>query len=166
MEKIRVLFVCLGNICRSPAAEGTFRHLVEEQGLADRFEIDSAGTGAYHTGEPPNANSRRAASRRGIQLGGRARQFKSRDFEKFEYIFTMDASNHRDVLALARSDAQREQVRMFRQFDPNAAGAKTVPDVPDPYYGGEAGFDNVQDIMLATSRDLLEWLLENGSARK
>lgn len=161
--KVRVLFVCLGNICRSPAAEGTFRHLVDQSGLADRFDIDSAGTAAYHTGEPPNAHSTRVAAGRGISLGGRARQFTRADFKRFDYILAMDRSNYGDMLALAHAPEERERVIMFRKFDPEPAQPER--DVPDPYYGGLAGFENVQDILLAAGENLLQWLVKKHGLR-
>ncbi len=161
--RIGVLFVCLGNICRSPAAEGTFRYLAAEAGLLQHFEIDSAGTAAYHTGESPNSRSTKTAARRGIQLAGRARQFDRADFTRFDYILAMDRSNYQDILAQARDQAHRDRVMMFRRFDP-VHGARE-PDVPDPYYGGPEGFEEVQDIMLASGARLLDWLCERHSLR-
>ncbi len=154
-EKIGVLFVCLGNICRSPAAEGTFRHFVGTENQAHRFDIDSAGTSAFHIGEPANANSQRAARKHGIALESRARQFQAEDFDRFDYILAMDAANYRDILNTARSAADREVVSLFRKFDPEISGSE-IPDVPDPYYGGAAGFDRVQDIMNRTVRNLFD----------
>ena len=151
----RLLFVCLGNICRSPAAEGTFRHLVRERGLESEFEIDSAGTGAYHVGDPPNGRATATAARRGIRLEGAARQFKARDFDRFDLILAMDRSNYEDILSLARDDEQRGRVRLYRSFDPEVSGSQ-IPDVPDPYYGGQSGFEQVQDIMERTSAALLD----------
>ena len=155
--KVRILFVCLGNICRSPAAEGTFRHLVGKAGLLHRFEIDSAGTAAYHTGEAPNANSRKAAAGRGIELRGQARQFVRADFRRFDYIFAMDRSNFQGIIGLASGSEDRGRVFLFREFPPEQAEAES--DVPDPYYGGPEGFENVQDILLSTGGRLLKWLI-------
>ena len=161
MKKINVLFVCMGNICRSPEAEGTFIHLVNARGLSDRFQIDSAGTSAYHVGEPANGQSRRAAAEFGISLESTSRQFSPLDFNKFDIILTMDESNYRDVVALASNDQHRAKVQMFRSYDPEASGRVEAPDVPDPYYGGADGFMHVQQIMNRTSAQLLEQLIRH-----
>jgi protein-tyrosine phosphatase len=147
----RVLFVCLGNICRSPAAEAVFRHLAREAGLDDRFAIDSAGTGAWHVGEPPDRRMRHAASQRGIELTGAARQVTAEDFERFDHIFAMDADNLR-VLRRIAPPAHRDKLRLFRDLDPDEPGG----DVPDPYYGRPDGFDEVLDIVTRAARALLE----------
>lgn len=157
-SKIGVLFVCLGNICRSPAAEGTFRQLVSLRGLDPFFEIDSAGTSAFHVGDPPNANSSRVARKRGITLTGRSRQFVKADFVRFRYIAAMDRSNKSDILSLAGEQLPGDQVFLFRSFDPLHPGEP--PDVPDPYYGGVDGFEEVQDIMERTASSFLDWLVE------
>jgi len=159
-SKVRVLFVCLGNICRSPAAEGNFHHLVKERSLEHVFEIDSAGTSAYHIGEPANSNARRAAARDGVDLTSRARQFKSRDFDKFDYILAMDHQNYRDILAQARKEEDSVKVRLFREFDPSVKSGERTPDVPDPYFGGMDGFEKVQSIMKRTSAALLDSILK------
>jgi protein-tyrosine phosphatase len=135
MTEIRVLFVCLGNICRSPTAEGVFRHLVEKQGKGDRVAIDSAGTAAYHAGESPDARSAATARARGVVLSGAARQVRKSDFEDFDYILAMDASNYAD-LSKMRPGGASAKVHMFRDFDP---GSPKGSDVPDPYYGGSPG---------------------------
>jgi protein-tyrosine phosphatase len=148
---IKICFVCLGNICRSPTAEGVMRHLVREAGLERAIEVDSAGTAAYHVGEPPDARSQAAALRRGIELGGRARRFEKRDFSRFEYVIAMDRENLEDLLELAPPEAE-ERVHLLRAFDPaSPRGA----GVPDPYYGGDRGFDDVVEIVLAGCRGLL-----------
>jgi protein-tyrosine phosphatase len=144
----RILFVCLGNICRSPTAEGVMRRLVEEEGLQDEIEIDSAGTGGWHVGAPPDARATEAARRRGTTLAGAARRFDpASDFDRFDLILAMDAENRRDLLALAPGDDARRKVRMFRAGD---------RDVPDPYYGGEDGFERVLDMVEEAARDLLD----------
>jgi protein-tyrosine phosphatase len=143
---MRILFVCLGNICRSPTAEGVMRRLVREQGLEDQIEIDSAGTGGWHVGAPPDARATEAARRRGTTLEGAARRFEIADFERFDLILAMDAENRRDLLAIAPDDEARAKVRMFRAGD---------LDVPDPYYGGDDGFDEVLDLVEEAARDLL-----------
>jgi len=163
-ESISILFVCLGNICRSPAAEGNFRHLVEERGFAKNIRIDSAGTGAWHAGEPPNPNMRRAAAEAGVQLAGRARQFQQTDFEKFDYILAMDESNYADLLEQARTPQAGAKLYKFRVFDPEAGlaaeASDTAPETPDPYYGGFEGFRQVQGIAQRTSAAFLDWLCE------
>lgn len=170
-----VLFVCLGNICRSPAAEGTFLHLVRERGVADRFDIDSCGTSAYHIGEPANSTSRSVARGHGIELPSRARQFAQTDFARFDYIFAMDGSNLAELESLADNSDEAARLWKFRCFDPESRAARSLeaedfvnsrernhsaPDVPDPYYGGRDGFTNVQQIMLRTSAHLLDCLLQ------
>jgi protein-tyrosine phosphatase len=149
----RVLFVCLGNICRSPAAEAVFERLVGDAGLSDAFEIDSAGTGAWHLGEPADRRMCGAATRRGIEVRSVARQVAASDFDRFDHILAMDAENLRALKQLAPA-AQAHKVRLFREFDPEGPGG----DVPDPYYGGAHGFDEVLDIVTRTGRALLEAL--------
>ncbi|MEM1042599.1 MAG: low molecular weight protein-tyrosine-phosphatase [Bacteroidota bacterium] len=152
-DPVRVLFVCLGNICRSPLAEGYFRHLVQDEGLADRFEIDSAGTGPWHAGDPPDARMRSTARRRGISLEDlRGRQLERRDLQSFDHVFVMDKSNLHDTLALDPSGDHGTRVRLFREFDPEPGDYQ----VPDPYTGGQAGFERVYDIVERTSRALLD----------
>ena len=157
---IRVLFVCHGNICRSPAAEGTFRHLVNKKGLSDHFIIDSAGTASYHIGESPHSTTTNVALKRGINLVHSARQFKKIDFEEFDYILTMDQINHEDILRQSSGPIKAE-VMKFRTFDPVVKTKMTPPDVPDPFYGGKDGFEGVQDIMDRTAEGLLNWIIGN-----
>ena len=147
-----ILFVCMGNICRSPTAEGVMRALVRDAGLEDRIELDSAGTGGWHAGEPPDARAAEAAGRRGIALAGAARQVTSDDFERFDLLVAMDRSNLRDLLAIAPDEDAAEKVRLLREFDPVADGDL---DVPDPYYGGDRGFETVLDQVHAACRGLL-----------
>jgi protein-tyrosine phosphatase len=150
---IRVCFVCLGNICRSPTAEGVFRSLVRHANLAAQIEIDSAGTGDYHVGESPDSRAVAAAQRHGYELTGKARQFQTRDFESFDYVLAMDQDNLRALKQLAPDDSARRKVHLLREFDSSAsAGA----NVPDPYYGGESGFDNVIAICERACTGLLE----------
>ena len=158
MKKIRVLFVCLGNICRSPAAEGAFTSLVREMGFENHFHIDSSGTGDYHVGELPNANTRKIAGERGIELTHRARQFHPMDFDSFDYILAMDNNNYRDVLSLAKNKDHKNKVFKYRYFDPDH---DDEPDVPDPYFGGIDGFRNVQQIVERTARGFLDHLQKN-----
>ena len=151
-SKPGVCFVCLGNICRSPTAEGVFLAKLREHGLEDAVRVDSAGTGSWHTGEPADARARAVATRRGIELPSRARQVTPEDFDAFDLIIAMDASNRRDLVALARTETAVAKVKLFRSFDPTAdPGA----EVPDPYYGGEQGFDEVFDMCERASEGLL-----------
>ncbi len=153
LQPVRVCFVCLGNICRSPTAEGTMRRLVETQGLAEHIAIDSAGTAAYHVGERPDRRARIAAERRGLSLESRARHFVSADFERLDYVLAMDASNLADLRALPGADAFAGHLGLLRDFDPIAPKGS---DVPDPYYGGDRGFDEVLDLCEAACRGLLD----------
>ena len=150
---MRLLFVCLGNICRSPTAEAVMRHVLREEGLEDAVEVDSAGTGSWHAGNPPDERSAAAALRRGITLDGAARQVAAGDFSSFDLLLAADASNRRALLDLAADEASRAKVRMIREFDPEAGGDL---DVPDPYYGGARGFDDVLDIVERSCRALLD----------
>ena len=126
------------------------RHLVAERGLSDRIQVDSAGTAAYHAGEPPDRRSAAAAQARGIQLGGRARQFEAEDFERFEYVLALDEQNHRELLSLAGD--RQERLHLLRAFDPKSPPGAGVPD---PYYGGVSGFDEVLDLCEAACAELL-----------
>jgi len=145
-----VLFVCTGNICRSPTAEGVFRHFVREADLAERVEVDSAGTHAYHTNEPADRRANAAAERRGYSLDDiRARRVQDKDFDTFDYIMAMD----RDNLALLTEQADAEHHHKIRLFLEFASGHED--EVPDPYYGGAAGFERVLDLIEDASRGLL-----------
>jgi protein-tyrosine phosphatase len=136
---LRILFVCLGNICRSPSGEAVMRGLINREGL-DGFEVDSAGTGDWHVGNPADPRAIAAATGRGVTIGGRARQVGPDDFEEFDLILAMDRSNHASLLAMEGADPAK--IRLFREM----AGEGEL-DVPDPYYGGEDGFDEVLDIL-------------------
>lgn len=147
---VKVLFVCLGNICRSPTAEGVFRHLVLSEGLGSQIQIDSAGTHAYHVGEPPDPRAQEAARGRGIDISSlRGRQVKTEDFNAFDYILAMDDENYRNLKAKC-PDGATDKLSMFLDFAPHL-GAR---EVPDPYYHG--GFDAVYDMIEAASRGLLD----------
>lgn len=152
---MRLLFVCLGNICRSPTAEGVMRQLLVEEGLTEVVAIDSAGTGDWHVGHAPDERSASAASGRGIELSGQARQVKPTDFESFDLILAMDRSNHADLLALAPDGDARERVRLLREYDPEAVATRAL-EVPDPYYGGADGFEDVLDLVTRACAGLLE----------
>jgi len=150
---VRVCFVCLGNICRSPTAEGVFRHLVAEAGLTDRIHIDSAGTADYHTGNAPDPRARAAGRRAGIVIDGQARPFARSDFARFDYVIAMDASNVRDLGKLAPNPEAAAKVRLLRSFDPLAEPGAPVPD---PYYGDDDGFDQVLELCRSACRHLLD----------
>ncbi len=149
---MRVLFVCLGNICRSPTAEVVFRHLVRQEAPGIQVTIASAGLGGWHVGEPPDERSQAAALRRGFDMSAqRARQFADEDFERFDLILAMDRENLRELQRRAPARA-RERVRLFLEF----AAQEGTHDVPDPYYGGEAGFERVLDLTQIAARGLLD----------
>ncbi len=154
MAVVRVLFVCLGNICRSPSAQGLMEKVLEEEGLADRVEVDSAGTHAFHVGEPPDPRAQEAAARRGVDLSGqRARRVTAVDFARYDYILAMDREN----LAALEAACPPEHVgklRLLMEFAPDLG----FDEVPDPYYGGPAGFDRVLDLLEAAVRGLVEHL--------
>jgi protein-tyrosine phosphatase len=153
--KIRsILFVCLGNICRSPTAEGVFQHLVKEAGLGAQIHIDSAGTGAWHVGNPANSKSQATANRHGVTLHSRARQFQVSDFDDFDLILAMDRSNLNDILAMDPTGRYAHKVKLFREFDPTPGDG----EVPDPYYGGQQGFEDVYQMCLRTSAAILNQL--------
>jgi protein-tyrosine phosphatase len=148
---IGVLFVCTGNICRSPTAEGVFRALLQAEGLGDVIEADSAGTHDYHVGNPPDDRSQAAAARRGIDLSGqRARLFADDDFEIFDYVLAMDRTNYR-ILSSACPRGARGRLALFLDFAPSLG----LREVPDPYYGADDGFEEVLDIVEAASFGLL-----------
>ncbi len=152
---MKILFVCMGNICRSPTAEGVMRRLLEDERLADRVEIESAGTGDWHVGQPPDERATVAAGRRGITLSGAAQQVRPADFRRFDLLIAMDRANLRELLAIAPDEEAAEKVRLLREFDPAASGDL---DVPDPYYGGDRGFETVLDMVEAACRGLLDEL--------
>lgn len=159
-KPIAVLFVCLGNICRSPLAEAVFRAVVRDAGLADRFEIDSAGTAGYHVGEPADSRTREVARSRDIELTGRARRIEPADLDRFDYILAMDESNLRSIQRLARSSRPGAVVQLLRSFD---AEAGDESQVPDPYYGGQGDFEAVQTIVERACRGLLARIQEEHS---
>jgi protein-tyrosine phosphatase len=147
---IKILFVCLGNICRSPTAEGVFRHLVDEAGLQDRVIIDSAGTGEWHIGSPPDERACRAAAARGYDLSKlRARQVTRKDFSEFDYVLAMDDENLRILKRLAPRE-HAHKARLFTDFASNGASG-----VPDPYAGGAEGFEIVLDLVEDAAQGLL-----------
>jgi len=158
MAEQRLLFVCLGNICRSPAAEGVFLHLIAREGLEDRFVVDSAGTGGWHVGNPADRRMRAAAERRGIHLPSRARQIALADFTAFDRILTMDDDNLRNVRSLARELGERPGLARIEPMTSHCR-LHQAREVPDPYYGGEQGFEQVLDLLEDACAGLLETLL-------
>lgn len=153
-----ILFVCLGNICRSPLAEGVFRHRVEEAGLEDRFRIASAGTGGWHVGDPPDPRSRAVAEARGVSLDGQtAQRVSPSDFDDFDLIVAMDRSNLAD-LQRSSGGGGRARIVLLRDYDPDPGDG----EVPDPYYGGPGGFDKVFDMVDRCCAELLDALVEEG----
>ncbi|MGH6791859.1 MAG: low molecular weight protein-tyrosine-phosphatase [Methyloceanibacter sp.] len=155
MAQHRLLFVCLGNICRSPMAEGVFRRVAEEEGVMHLFELDSAGMGDWHVGQAPDTRAREAAHGRGIDISGQsARQVTHDDFAAFDLLLAMDGSNYAELSELAPKEA-RHKIRRFLDFAPHV-GTK---DVPDPFYGGRDGFDHALDLIEAAARGLLADLL-------
>ena len=152
MTKYAVLFVCLGNICRSPVAEGVFAHKIEQAGLADQVEVDSAGTAAWHVGKAPDSRMIKAAGGRGYDLSSlRARQALAEDFNKFDYILAMDQENY-DNLCQIRPPKAQAKLALFLDY---ASGVQET-QVPDPYYGGQEDFHHVIDLVEAASDGLIE----------
>jgi protein-tyrosine phosphatase len=159
---MRILFVCMGNICRSPTAEAVMRRLLRAEGLEQAVAIDSAGTGGWHAGDPPDARAVAAARSRGVVVEGAARQVIADDFDRFDLVLAMDRENERELLARAPDDEARAKVRLLREFDPAAVAAGDL-DVPDPYYGGPHGFDRVLDLVEAACRGLLDEVRSAGA---
>jgi protein-tyrosine phosphatase len=158
---MRLLFVCMGNICRSPTAEAVMRAVVAREGLDGEVEIDSAGTGAWHVGNPPDRRSTAAAKARGIALAGAARQVTAADFEDYDLLLAADAENVADLRRLAPDAQAAEKIVLLRQFDPEAVAAGDL-DVPDPYYGGPSGFEDVLDLVESACEGLLSSLRAQG----
>lgn len=149
-----ILFVCMGNICRSPAGENVMRKMLEDAGLDREVRVDSAGTTSYHVGEAPDRRMRAAAEKRGMKYTGRSRAFDEDDFHKFDLILAMDDSNYRDILALATGSNDRNKVKRFVEF----CTEHNDLEVPDPYYGGPQGFDYVIDLVEDGCRGILRML--------
>jgi protein-tyrosine phosphatase len=149
-----VLFVCLGNICRSPLAEGVFRHLARERGVESAYEIDSAGTGGWHAGEAPDRRAAAVARRRGVPLESVARQVSPDDLDRFDRIVAMDRDNLSKLESLKRRHGGRARLHLLRDFDPEPGDG----EVPDPYYGGPDGFDHVYEMVLRASEAFLDHL--------
>lgn len=152
----KILFVCLGNICRSPAAEAVFNALIKENGTEKEVQCDSAGTGAYHVGEPADRRMWLLGTKRGYHLNSRARKVNAdQDFDRFDYIIGMDRQNVRDLKAIARNESDRKKIFLMTDFCIHA----THDSVPDPYFGGDAGFELVLDILEDACQGLLKKIL-------
>ena len=158
---VKVLFVCLGNICRSPAAEAAFLHLAKQAGRESEFEVDSAGTGAWHVGDKADSRMREAGRRRGMAVTSIARQVSPDDFDRFDYIFAMDEANLHALRRLSPAK-HHAKIRLYRDLDPDGQGE----DVPDPYYGEAADFDDVLDIVTRTGQALLGELPPSSTSSK
>jgi protein-tyrosine phosphatase len=153
MDKTKILFVCLGNICRSPSGEGVMKGLVEKEGLNGNFEIDSAGTAAWHEGEPADPRMQVHANKRGYTLSSISRPVKPEtDFDKFDYIIAMDRQNMRDLQSMAQTEEHRNKLHMMTDFSKEF----NYDSVPDPYYGGDEGFELVLDLLEDACNGLLE----------
>ena len=159
MKKISVLFVCLGNICRSPAAEALFIKKIKERGIEDGFLVDSAGTGSWHIGKKADSRMRLAAKDREINITSKARQIGKNDFQTFNYILTMDDSNYQNVMALKNRLIYSDlcKVMKIQEF----ANSFQEKEVPDPYFGGGEGFDNVLDILTDSISGFLDYVVKN-----
>jgi len=161
-QEISVLFVCLGNICRSPLAEGVFRHVLDQEGLSDQFRVDSAGTSSWHVGEGPDHRAIRSAATRGVTLGGHSRQVQPEDFKRFDYIVAMDRSNLTDLQEYEDSVGGEAALYLLREFDPEGGPGS---EVPDPYYGGPDGFEKVYDMVERSCRQLLDHIMDEAGSR-
>jgi protein-tyrosine phosphatase len=156
---VRILFVCLGNICRSPTAEAVMRGLIAERGLSGELEVESAGTGSWHLGDPPDARAVDAAAARGVELEGAARQVSAADFEEYDLLIAMDRSNRAELMRLAPDGRSEGKVRLLREF-----GDGIEHDVPDPYFGGDEGFTEVLEIVERCCAALLDDIRAGQSA--
>jgi protein-tyrosine phosphatase len=161
MKKIKVLFVCMGNICRSPTAEGVFNALLASRNLSDAFDVDSAGTHAYHVGDYPDLRAQKAARDRGLELKHlRARKVHVNDFEVFDHILAMDEDNHANLSELC-PDEYRHKIKLFLEY----AADLQQREVPDPYYGGAYGFERVLDMVEAASEGFIDTLQREGAIK-
>ena len=154
-KDINILFVCMGNICRSPTAHGVFQHLVKEKKLENKIAVDSAGTYAYQAGKKPDSRAIQAAAKRGYNLSKlRARKIEDKDFEKFDLVLAMDSDNHKDLTDQSPKRHHQNKVKYFLEF---STSAQTL-EVPDPYYGGAEGFEKVLDMVEEASKGLLTFI--------
>jgi protein-tyrosine phosphatase len=154
MKKIKILFVCLGNICRSPLAEAIFKHKIKEKGLENQFEVHSCGTANYHVGDTPDPRTIKNALRNGVMIDHLGRQLCNQDLEQYDFIIAMDKSNHTNILKLTNAGDHAHKIKLMRSYDLNPSGE----EVPDPYYGDEAGFQNVFDILSHSTDSLIRFL--------
>lgn len=154
----QICFVCLGNIVRSPLAENLFLHIAEQESDVQRYYVESAGTGAWHVGESPDPRMRRVAARHGLRYDGKARQFQKRDFDRFDMILAMDTHNRSDLMRMANIPEHRKKIHLLREFDPLGGVGFSVPD---PYYGGIDGFEEVYQVIERSCLGLLK-ALEDG----
>ncbi len=162
MGVVRVLFVCMGNICRSPTAEGVLQEMLAARGLAAQVDVDSAGTGAWHVGQRADPRAIAAAGARGVTLSSIARQVRPEDLDDFDLVLAADRTNQRELLALAGADpSRRAKIRLLREFDPESVASGEL-EVPDPYFGDGDGFETVLDICEAACRGLLDDLAASG----
>lgn len=150
----KLLFVCLGNICRSPSAENIMNHLIKEANLLDRIVCDSAGTSGYHIGASPDRRMNAAANKKGLTLQGKSRKLTPTDLQQFDLILAMDQENYQDILYLDREGKYEDKVRLMCDF----ATQKSDSEVPDPYYGGQDGFDYVIDLLFDACSGLLDYV--------
>jgi protein-tyrosine phosphatase len=155
---MKICFVCQGNIIRSPLAEHLFRHLAEEQGVSEKYQLDSAGTSAYHAGEAPDRRMRQVAARHGFEYTGQAKQFWRQNLDDYDLIIVMDQNNREILASMAEDQDHMGKIRMMREFDPQG---NSDQDVPDPYYGGLEGFEKTFQIVKRSAKGLLE-ALESG----
>lgn len=157
MKKYKIMFVCTGNICRSPLAHGVFEHLAKRAGLSDGFEVESSGVTAFHVGENVDSRMKETAAQYGISLNHRSQKTKKSDLKEYDLIFAMDRSNFSALRRMASENGEREKIRMFREFDPDG---NESAEVPDPWYGGMNGFEKVFQIVHRTCEQLLHSLNE------
>lgn len=155
MDRKKILFVCLGNICRSPLAEAIFKHRLKQRGIEDQFEVDSCGTANYHIGDPPDSRTIANAQRHGITIDHIGRQLQAEDLDYFDLILAMDKSNLANIFRLQNKEEQIGKITLMREYDPLQNGE----EVPDPYYGGEKGFQNVYEILDRSTESLLDKLM-------
>ncbi len=157
---MRVMFVCTGNICRSPLAHRMLEKLARDRGLEHLIEVESSGIDSWHVGEDADPRMRKTAARHGLELSHGARRFTARDLSEYDLVFAMGRNHQRSIRSMARGTSDGASVRLFREFDPEVRRGDSVPDVPDPYYGGPEGFENVYRIVERTCGAILDAIQE------
>jgi protein-tyrosine phosphatase len=162
MVKAKILFVCLGNICRSPLAEAIFKHKIKEHQLEAHFEADSCGTSNYHIGDPPDSRTVANAKKNGVSMNHLGRQLCEKDLRDYDYVLAMDNANHRNILRLANADQFSGKVALMRNYDPVEKGG----EVPDPYYGGESHFQEVFDILDRSMENFIQHLEDKYNVKR